>query len=87
MHAVLVVAPGNLVDQWRDELYMGLVQGLPREMQDGSLGQMFENHDQWIVRRSMSRNEEEQIKLCASSWDLVIFDEAHKLAAHFFGQK
>jgi superfamily II DNA or RNA helicase len=89
---VLVVAPGSLVDQWRDELYekFGLeFKVYSREMQEGSLGaNAFENHDQWIVRLDqMSRNEEEQIKLCASSWDLVIFDEAHKLAAHFFGQE
>jgi hypothetical protein len=35
----------------------------------------------------MARNEEIQEKLLATSWDLVIFDEAHKLAAHFFGSK
>ncbi|MER8836795.1 hypothetical protein [Mesorhizobium sp. M0909] len=28
-----------------------------------------------------------QRKLCAAGWDLVVFDEAHKLAAHFFGSK
>jgi superfamily II DNA or RNA helicase len=28
-----------------------------------------------------------QGKLCAAGWDLVVFDEAHKLAAHFFGSK
>jgi superfamily II DNA/RNA helicase len=35
----------------------------------------------------MSRNEDLQAKLCAAGWDLVVFDEAHKLAAHFFGSK
>ena len=35
----------------------------------------------------MSRNEDLQDKLCAAGWDLVVFDEAHKLAAHFFGNK
>ncbi len=35
----------------------------------------------------MARNEDLQDKLCAAGWDLVIFDEAHKLAAHFFGNK
>jgi hypothetical protein len=35
----------------------------------------------------MARNEELQEKLLATAWDLVIFDEAHKLSAHFFGSK
>src|SRR5438477_3978381 len=35
----------------------------------------------------MARNEELRAKLCAAGWDLVVFDEAHKLAAHFFGSK
>ena len=41
-----------------------------------------------IVRLDqLSRNEELQDKLCASGWDLAVFDEAHKLAAHYFGSK
>ncbi len=35
----------------------------------------------------MSRNEDSQEKLCLASWDLVVFDEAHKLSAHFFGRE
>lgn len=35
----------------------------------------------------MARNEELQEKLCAAGWDLVVFDEAHKLSAHFSGSK
>jgi superfamily II DNA or RNA helicase len=41
-----------------------------------------------IVRLDqLSRNEELQDKLCAAGWDVVVFDEAHKLAAHYFGSK
>ena len=89
---VLVVAPGSLVDQWRDELYekFGLEFRVhSRELADTSpSGNVFEDHDQLIVRLDqMSRNEEDQEKLCQAGWDLVIFDEAHKLAAHFFGNE
>jgi hypothetical protein len=35
----------------------------------------------------LSRNEDLQDKLCAAGWDLAVFDEAHKLAAHYFGSK
>ena len=51
-------------------------------------GNPFEDHDHLIVRLDqMSRNEESQDRLSIASWDLVIFDEAHKLSAHFFGKE
>src|ERR1035441_280429 len=89
---ILVVAPGSLVEQWRDELFEKF--GLQPHVFSAALeaatptGNPFEDLDHLIVRLDqMSRNEELQEKLLATSWDLVIFDEAHKLAAHFFGSK
>jgi superfamily II DNA or RNA helicase len=89
---ILVVAPGSLVEQWRDELYekFGLeFRIFSRELDNHSpSGNPFEDHDHLIVRLDqMSRNEEDQEKLCLASWDLVVFDEAHKLSAHFYGRK
>ena len=89
---ILVVAPGSLVEQWRDELFEKF--GLQFNVFSSALeaatptGNPFEDLDHLIVRLDqMARNEEIQEKLLAASWDLVIFDEAHKLAAHFFGSK
>jgi superfamily II DNA or RNA helicase len=89
---ILVVAPGSLVEQWRDELFEKF--GLQFNVFSSALeaatptGNPFEDLDHLIVRLDqMARNEEIQEKLLATSWDLVIFDEAHKLAAHFFGSK
>jgi SNF2 family DNA or RNA helicase len=89
---ILVVAPGSLVEQWRDELFEKF--GLQFNVFSSALevatptGNPFEDLDLLIVRLDqMARNEELQEKLLATSWDLVIFDEAHKLAAHFFGSK
>lgn len=89
---VLVVAPGSLVEQWRDELFekFGLQFHIFSSALEGATptGNPFEDLDHLIVRLDqMARNEELQAKLLATSWDLVIFDEAHKLAAHFFGSK
>ena len=89
---ILVVAPGSLVEQWRDELFekFGLEFHIfSKELEASSpSGNPFEDHDHLIVRLDqMSRNEESQDKLCIASWDLVIFDEAHKLSAHFFGKE
>lgn len=89
---ILVVAPGSLVEQWRDELFEKF--GLQFNVFSSALeaatptGNPFEDLDHLIVRLDqMARNETLQEKLLATTWDLVIFDEAHKLAAHFFGSK
>ena len=100
---VLVVAPGSLVEQWRDEMFEKF--GLEFRVFNKDLeaatpsGNPFEDIDHLIVRLDqLSRDEmgegaEEkkpgplQSKLLAAGWDLVIFDEAHKLAAHYFGSK
>jgi superfamily II DNA or RNA helicase len=89
---ILIVAPGSLVEQWRDELsekfgleFRIFTQDLERASPNPN---PFEEHHQLIVRLDqMSRNEELRDKLCKAGWDLVVFDEAHKLAAHFFGSK
>ena len=89
---ILIVAPGSLVEQWRDELYekFGLeFRVFSSDLATGSpSGNAFEDVDQLIVRLDqMARNEELQAKLAAAGWDLIVFDEAHKLSAHYFGSK
>ena len=99
---VLIVSPGSLVEQWRDELFEKF--GLEFRIFSSSLdevspsGNPFEDHPQLIVRLDqLSRSEELvgdvrkpgplQEKLLNAGWDLVVFDEAHKLAAHYSGSK
>ncbi len=89
---ILIVAPGSLVEQWRDEMFekFGLEFRIYSALleQASPSGNPFDDHQQLIVRLDqLSRNEELQDKLCAAGWDLVVFDEAHKLAAHYFGSK
>lgn len=89
---ILIVAPGSLVEQWRDELFekFGLEFRIySRELEAASpSGNPFEDHDHLIVRLDqMSRSGEHQEKVCLPGWDLVIFDEAHKLSAQFYGQE
>ncbi len=89
---ICIVAPGSLVEQWRDELFekFGLefrVYSKDLEVASPS-GNPFEDHDHLIVRLDqLSRSDELQEKACLAGWDLVVFDEAHKLSAHFFGQE
>ena len=35
----------------------------------------------------LSRNEDLQARLAATDWDLIVVDEAHKMAAHYFGRE
>jgi superfamily II DNA or RNA helicase len=100
---ILVVAPGSLVEQWRDEMFekFGLEFRVYSKDLDAATatGNPFEDIDYLIVRLDqISRDEVSgssegkepgltQSKLLEAGWDLVIFDEAHKLAAHFFGSK
>jgi SNF2 family DNA or RNA helicase len=71
---ILVVAPGSLVEQWRDELFEKF--GLQFNVFSSALevatptGNPFEDLDHLIVRLDqMTRNEELQEKLFATSWD------------------
>src|SRR2546427_2277882 len=89
---ILIIAPGSLVEQWRDELFekFGLeFRIFSKELEAASpSGNPFEDHDHLIVRLDqMSRNEDSQDKLCLTAWDLVVFDEAHKLSSHFSGRE
>jgi superfamily II DNA or RNA helicase len=89
---ILIVTPGSLVEQWRDELLEKFGLEFHAYSKDLELtspsGNPFENFDHLIVRLDqMSRAEDMHDKLCAVPWDLVVFDEAHKLSAHFSGQE
>ncbi len=91
-HRILIVAPGSLVDQWREELFTKFgveFRVYSKELEATSpSGNPFEDERQLIVRLDqMTRNMELQDKLCSAGWDLVIFDEAHKLSAHYYGTK
>lgn len=86
----LVVAPGSLVEQWQDELWQKF--GLNFEIltkdsiEVSRSGNPFVERPLLIARLDhLARREDLQAKLEASDWDLIIFDEAHKLSAHYVG--
>lgn len=86
---ILIVAPGSLTGQWQDELRekFGLdFEIFSRERQEGcASGNYFAEQDRLIVRLDqVARNDDYREKLGATSWDLIIVDEAHKLSASYF---
>jgi superfamily II DNA or RNA helicase len=88
----LIVCPGNLAEQWQDELDRKF--HLPFEIMTNDAyeaartGNWFLEHPLAICRLDkLSRNEEVQARLQQSDWDLVVCDEAHKLSASYFGSE
>ena len=86
----LIVAPGSLVEQWQDELAdrFGLrFEVLSRATVEAShTGNPFAERNLLIARLDqLARAEDLQGRLRAAEWDLVIVDEAHKMAAHSYG--
>ncbi len=88
----LIVCPGNLAEQWQDELYSRFQ--LPFEIltndriESAHSGNAFQEMPYVIARLDkLSRNEDVQAKLLQTDWDLVICDEAHKMSASFFGRE
>jgi len=92
----LIVCPGSLAEQWQDELYRRF--HLPFEILDfrspildvqPSIHSPQSTIPNLCIARldKLARDQSVQQKLQAPDcrWDLVVCDEAHKLAATFFG--
>lgn len=85
----MIVAPGNLVEQWQDELSEKFQ--LPFEImtndkfESAHSGNWFQENPLVICRLDkLSRNESVQEKLGVTDWDLIVVDEAHKMSASYF---
>ena len=86
----MVVCPGNLAEQWQDELDSKF--NLPFEiltndkLESSRTGNWLQENDLVICRLDkLSRDESLQDKLKVTDWDLIVCDEAHKMSASFFG--
>ena len=85
----LIVAPGGLVEQWQDELFLkfGLdFDILTRDMSDSAFHtSVFDKHPLLIARMDqLARNEDLKDQLAESEWDLVVVDEAHRMSANWW---
>jgi SNF2 family DNA or RNA helicase len=86
----MIVCPGNLAEQWQDELYrkFGLrFTILTNDLFESAVtGNVFTEVNLCIARLDkLSRNEDLQEKLKVSDWDLIVCDEAHKMSATVWG--
>jgi superfamily II DNA or RNA helicase len=88
----LIVAPGGLVEQWQDELFLkfGMRFDLfSTELTESAFGgSAFEERPFLIARMDqVARNEELVAELERTEWDLIVVDEAHRMGAHYFSGK
>lgn len=87
----VIVAPGSLVEQWQEELaekFSLHFDLLTRDQIEASVtGNPFVEKNRLIVRLDMAaRSDELKAKLdVAPDWDLIVCDEAHRMAASYFG--
>lgn len=86
----LIVTPGSLVEQWQDEMYQkfGLrFDILTKDRMEASVtGNAFEDIPFCIARLDhLARNDDIKKRLSETDWDLVVVDEAHKMAASVWG--
>ncbi|HEY4034102.1 MAG TPA: helicase-related protein, partial [Ktedonobacteraceae bacterium] len=90
LHRCLIITPGNLVEQWQDELsrrFHITFEILTNDrIEASSSANIFTEMPLCLARLDkLSRNEALQAKLEQSEWDLIVVDEAHKMSATFFG--
>ncbi|MBC7222554.1 DEAD/DEAH box helicase, partial [Candidatus Bipolaricaulota bacterium] len=93
---VLIVAPAAVAPQWREELrhvfnrdyvfYDGpylrqLMEKLPPEQNP------WDRENRIITTLDLAKREEILAQLERTRWDIVVFDEAHKLSARRYGSK
>jgi len=86
----IIVVPGGLVDQWREELATKFdlrFEVFNQYMVNQANGRNpFAEHPYLICRMDqLSRREDLMEQLTDVTWDVAIVDEAHRMSAHYYG--
>jgi len=88
---ILIVVPGHLKDQWRRELkekFQEPITVIDRSLLDAHYAENpWRRESQIITSIDFAKREEILPSLGSVEWDLVIVDEAHKMAAYRYGDK
>lgn len=87
---ILIVTPGGLTKQWQED-EMGVKFNIPFTLVNRSIfnsdPNIFRTSDHVVTSIDFICREDVQNNLKNTNWDIVIFDEAHKLSAYEYGQK
>jgi len=91
VNKTLLVIPGHLKDQWLRELkekFGETFRVIDRAIMDASWGRnVWREESQAITSIDFAKQEDVMVSLAEATWDLVIVDEAHKMAAYQYGRK
>lgn len=88
---ILIIVPGHLKDQWRRELkekFQEHVTVIDRGLLDAHYAEnIWQRENQAITSIDFAKRKDILPYLKSVDWDLVIVDEAHKMAAYRYGDK
>ncbi|MCL0092368.1 DUF3883 domain-containing protein [Dehalococcoidia bacterium] len=88
---ILLIVPGHLKDQWLRELkekFNETFLKVDRGVMDASWGRnIWQEQNQLITSIDFAKQEDVMVSLAEVNWDLVVVDEAHKMAAYLYGTK
>jgi len=91
VNRILIIVPGHLKDQWRRELkdkFQESFTVIDKSLVDSLYGENpWQKENQVITSTDFAKREEIRPALKGVNWDLVIVDEAHKMAAYKYGDK
>jgi len=91
VNRVLIVIPWHLRDQWLREMkekFGETFRIIDRSVMDASWGRnVWLEESQVITSMDFAKQEDVMQSLAEARWDLVIVDEAHKMAAYEYGGK
>ncbi len=87
----LIVVPGHLKDQWLREMKERFGESftlVDRSVINATWGRnIWEEQPQAITSMDFAKQDEVIASLAEVRWDLVVVDEAHKMAAYRYGEK
>ncbi len=90
---VLVITPASLTQQWRQELSskfnedFEVIDGAGVKFLSRDGGNPWKKRDNVICSLEFARKEKHTESITEAGWDLVVFDEAHRLRRHKIGKK
>ena len=87
---VLIVTPGGLTKQWQED-EMGIKFNIPFKLVNRDVftsePAVFQTNDRVVASIDFVCREDIMQIISKTTWDMVIFDEAHKLSAYEYGEK
>ena len=87
----LIVVPGHLKDQWLREMkerFGETFTVVDRSVINATWGRnVWQEHPQVITSMDFAKQDNVRATLSEVHWDLVVVDEAHKMAAYQYGEK